>query len=214
VSTPAAGSQAALAANKFLQGRGVPESGSGVIRNDQTGAITTINNPIQMPAFVGQQPAAPAATSAPQLGTQGGIFTNLAQYQKDFGKAAMGSAGANRAEKQKALAQEAEFAQQKLGTEQSKLALDAALRVAGLGIQQQTANAATATAATKQRDQIVQSTDAAGNPVLINKTTGRMTHPQDIPDFATFDAKMREDNRNAALTPEEMQAIYNRQFGQ
>ena len=99
-------------------------------------------------------------------------------------------------------------------TARAQSAFDQAMKLSDLGIRQQTADAATATAAVKGRDQIVQSTDAAGNPVLINKATSRLTRPTEVPDFATFDAKMREDKRNSSLTAEQMQAIYTQQFGQ
>lgn len=202
------GSPEARAANKALEGRGVPEPGTGILRNDQTGNITTFNTPPMAPLQGEVLPPEAGPVTAPALGTQGGIFTNLAQFQKDYGAAAQGTALGARSYRRK---QEADA----LAAAQSNNALNAALKIAGLGIQQQTADAATASAqARAATGNVVTSFDAAGNPVLINKATNRMTKPTVVPTYAEFDAKMREDARNADITPEEMAAAYKEQFGQ
>lgn len=217
VSSPVPGSREAGAAAAFLAGRGVPEPGQGVLRADQTGAITTFNAPPPVLTAPAAQPAAPAAqpVAAPQLGTRGGIFTNLAQFQRDFGQAALAGAQDTRAAKRAETARAADIEQQTLSTTQAKNALDAALRVAGLNIQQQGVDVARTAAEARSREQVEVIPGLPGEaPLLVGKQTGQARRATVVPSFEEFSARMAEDPRNAALTPEQMLAVYQEQFGQ
>jgi hypothetical protein len=210
-----AGSPEARKAGAFLESRSVPASGRGVLRNDQTGELTTFDAqprlPIASAAATGARAATPEFT-APELGTQGGIFTNLARFQKDLGQTAMAQAGEKRAYNRAAAEQAAGLEASKLATEQGQAAFKNALEIAGLGIRQQTADAATAAAAARAVPRPVVQSDITG-PLIIDPVTGTARRPTVVPDFAEFDAKMREDSRNADLTPEQMKQAYQEQYG-
>lgn len=219
VTALAPGSREARVASQFLDSRAVPAYGRGVLRNDQTGEVTTFNAPAQGAAAGLLAPAAaptrPVERAAPVLGTEGGIFGNLLQFQKEFGQTAMQGAQDTRAYKRAQAGLAADLEQQKLSDTQAKNALDAALRVAGLGIQQQTADAATATAAARARGQVEVIPGLPGEPpMLVNKATGRASNALVVPTFEEFSARMREDSRNSGLTDEQMIAAYQEQFGQ
>jgi hypothetical protein len=208
----------AIAANTFLEGRGVPDTGRGVLRNDQTGEITTFDAQPRLPIAGAQAAGAAGATpefTAPTLGTEGGIFGNLVKFQKDLGQTGQAQASEkrayNRALAERAAATEAD----KLAAEQGQTAFKNALEIAGLGVRQQTADAATLAAeARANQSQVVLGADLTGNPLLINKAAGTARKPTVIPDFAEFDARMREDSNNAGLTPEEMRQAYQELYGQ
>jgi len=213
-----AGSPEAIAANTFLEGRGVPDTGRGVLRNDQTGEITTFDAQPRLPIAGGQAAGAAGAApefTAPELGTQGGIFGNLVKFQKDLGQTGQAQAGEKRAYNRDLAERAAATEANKLAAEQGQTAFKNALEIAGLGVRQQTADAATLAAeARANQSQVVLGADLTGNPLLINKAAGTARKPTVIPDFTEFDARMREDSRNADLTPEEMLQAYQEQYGQ
>lgn len=139
--------------------------------------------------------------SLPPIQTQG----DVARYQAIAG--ALNAAQATGAE-------QARFEATSAAT-QSKNALDAAFKAAGLGIQQQTADAATLSATARAKGQAEVIPGLPGEaPLLVNKTTGRAQRALVIPTFEEFDAKMREETKNTALTAEQMNAAYQELFGQ
>lgn len=212
------GSAAARTAGAFLEGRGVPDTGRGVLRNDQTGALTTFAAEPRgqvLTAAAPQSVSAPQPVAAPQLGTRGGIFTNLVQFQRDLGQSAMAGAQDTRAFRHGEASRAADVEQQRVAGERSKAAFDAALRVAGLDIQQQAADTARIAAEARSREQVEVIPGLPGEaPLLVGKQTGQARRATVVPSFEEFSARMAEDPRNAALTPEQMLAAYQELFGQ
>lgn len=206
IRTPARGSAEYRRANDLLNSRQVPGYGVGVVKNDQTGAITTIDSQEYLP-FAPAAPAAPEFAQAPTLSTDGGIFSALSKFSTDAGAAARQNAAATRYRGDQRTLAEAD-------AERSKSAIDTALRLAGIQVQQQRADTEAAAAAARDRNgSVVTAVDAAGNPVLINKATGVQRRPTVIPTFEEFSARMLEDAGNSGLTPDQLQAIYIEQFG-
>lgn len=71
---------AAAAAGGVLDSTAVPAAGTGVMRNNMTGRVTTFNTPpvAAGPRVTGAE--APATVKAPVLGTEGGLFANLVPF--------------------------------------------------------------------------------------------------------------------------------------
>ena len=106
-------------------------------------------------------------------------------------------------------------AEAELAQTQAKAASDAAFRFAEMGIKQQTADAATTSAAARTRGGVEVIPGMPGEPpLLVNKETGRAAKALVVPSFSEFDARMREDSRNADMTQAEMMEAYQEQFGQ
>lgn len=137
----------------------------------------------------------------PPIRTQG----DVARYQAISG--ALAAIGGQEATTQ--------LGAQKAASALAQAEFDNAMGAAELGIKKQTADAATTTAASRgqSKPQIIQGLPGEA-PLIVDTATGRAKRATMVPDFAEFDAKMREDKRNATLTPAEMQAIYSQQFGQ
>jgi hypothetical protein len=74
-------------AEALMTGTGVPEFGTGAFRVGNRRAVAVDSRAALAAAVPAAAPAAtPAAPTAPTLGTEGGIFGNLVQFQKDLGK--------------------------------------------------------------------------------------------------------------------------------
>lgn len=97
---PSVASSPAEARALISGAQSVPAQGTGTAVNNRTGKTMTFNTGVPAAAApTGAQPEAPVAP-LPTLGTEGGIFTNLAKFQTDVAKraavTAQGAQGFNR----------------------------------------------------------------------------------------------------------------------
>lgn len=157
---PATGARAA-AADSFIDGSPTElQPGTGVIRNSR-GEVTTLNTgaPSAAQPVIARRAAAPTATKAPTLGTDGGIFDNLVSFANDRSQQMLDAAGSardvNRAVKSASI--------QKVGIEgenaiSNRIKAHAALE--------------TALGAGKKLGY-----DQAGNPIIVNTKTDRALQP-------------------------------------
>lgn len=157
---PATGARAA-AAESFIGGSPTElQPGTGLIRNSR-GEVTTLNTgaPAQSQGVVARRAAAPAATKAPTLGTEGGIFDNLVSFANDRNQQMLDAAGSardvNRAVKSATI--------QKVGIEGENAVSNRIRAHAALE---------TALGAGKKLGY-----DQAGNPVIVNTKTDRAIQP-------------------------------------
>lgn len=150
---------AGAAASNFIDSSAVPQVGQGAMRNNRTGAVTTFNTP---PDQVVRAPVAAAAETrvkAPQLGTEGGLFANLAPFVNSRNAAvvdaAYGAQGVNRAVK---------------GATIAKVGIEAENAVSN----RITANAR---AAANSKDNHKLGMDPAGNPVIVDMKNNTAIRP-------------------------------------
>jgi hypothetical protein len=190
-------------------------------RRQQVALMNQLNTALTAQAETMSAPAAPMRTRArqpmpvPQLGTQGGIFSNLAQFTNDFGTFAIEEARTSRGIKAQAKAAETEArlydsdrnyevgmtnAQTNRQNAKSK-GLEAVAEI----LKQQTA-------AGKENKKVVQ--DITGTPVIVDlrNNTARKVTPTEVPTFQRWVEEARKDSRNKRATDAQLKAFYDRTY--
>lgn len=95
----------------------------------------------------------------------------------------------------------------------AQAAFDSAMKVADLRIKQQQANTSEREATGKGT---VMAIDKLGNPLIVNKQTGKAKQPEVTPTLEAFSALVQANPKNAEqnLTPQELQAAYLKKYYQ
>jgi len=154
----------ASAASAELDGTGVPGVGTGVIRNNTTGAVYRANTGVPAAAAPTTAAAPAKRATAPQIGTEGGIFQNLVPFVNEVNRAKVAAANSGQDFKRAA----------KLVPLQQK---DAELKISASNADSARITAlARVAAAMKDTGKVVQ--DAAGNPIEVKDGKATILKPQ------------------------------------
>lgn len=202
---------AAAAGAKFFQGSAVPADGTGYVRNESTGHVTAIDTRGQPRTVVraGQPAPAAAASPIPQLGGEGGVFSNLANFTNDFSRYALTRADA--------------AGRTKLANASTEVATKRNDSIANRESQAQNAqsNALKAyadvlketTAANKENVKTIVGLD--GNPIIVDQKaqTAKKVVPTEKPTVDKFLTEARKDPRNKGFTDAQLKAYYAKTYG-
>lgn len=198
---------AAAASRRFIDGSEVPADGTGYIRNEQTGKVTALRSAVQPQqarrtvVVEREQPTPPQ----PVLGTEGGVFSNLAQFARDYGKYALSAAEQGRETKS------ARSERKLLGEEVTREAL---LRNAESNRIKAIADLIGETSKANKPDvKVLQ--DLTGTPILVDvkARTSQKIPAREKPTYEQFLEAAKKDPRNRGLTDEQLKTYYNSTYG-
>lgn len=205
------GDDAATVNSRYFNGTAVPADGTGYIRNESTGNVTALDSRGQprTAVRVPQPAAATAALAQPTLGTEGGVFGNLAQFTNDFSRYALTNAQAGGSRK---LANaEAETAIKRNDSasnreNQSQNAQSNSLKALA-DVLKETTNA------NKENVKTVIGLD--GNPIIVDQKAGtaKKVVPSQKPPLDQFLTEARKDSRNKGFTDAQLKAYYTKTYG-